>query len=460
MINHRASTVEHENEHENENEDEEHQGRLASYMAEHTKYLFFITTLPCGLRVITAPMPYMESVAIGVWAAVGGRYEAPAQSGISHFLEHLTFKGTRRRTARQISLAIEGVGGTLNGFTGEEVTCYYAKVRYTRFTYALDVLLDMYRGSTFPLDEVERERRVIKEEIKMYLDVPQQVVYDDLNTTMWPGQPLGRALLGTFETVDAMRRSDIVAFHDAYYAPGTTVISVAGNVSHDAAVTAVARALRREWKRQAAPAYAPCTERQRRPRIHLRQRQTEQAHLLIGLRSFGKLDPQRYALRLLSTVLGENMSSRLNHEIREKRGLAYDVDSSITYFYDTGAMRISAGTDVAAMPKTLKLTMGICRDVLRNGVSSRELKHAKDYIRGHIALTLERTAEYMLWLGESLLTTNSVMSVEDILAAYDAVTPDDIQRVAARVFNNRNLSVAVVAPATDERAVRDLATFE
>ena len=422
-----------------------------------TKYPYELTTLPSGLRVISAEMLNMESVALGVWAAAGGRCESAALSGISHFVEHLCFKGTKQRTARQISQAIESVGGTLNGFTGEEVTCYYAKVRYPDFERAMDVLNDIYRNSTFPDDEMERERKVIKEEVRMYQDMPQQVAYDDLTRIMWPDHPLGRSLLGTFETIDGLTKRDLLRYRREHYTPRATVVSVVGHIPHKAVLAAVEGYMGGPWQAGTPAPMLPVQDRQRHPRVHTRTKQAEQAHLLIGFRAFSRTNPDRYPLRVLSTILGENMSSRLNHEIREKRGLAYEVDSSIACLKDTGALRISVGTDPANAAKALKLILAICADVAEHSVRERELKHAKVYVRSHIALALERTTEYMLWLGESMLISNEVLSIEDIMAAYERVTLADVQRAARAVFANKGLSVALVSPKVDEAQIKDLA---
>jgi predicted Zn-dependent peptidase len=421
-----------------------------------TKYPFQIATLPSGLQVITGQMHHMESVSIGVWARVGGRYEDPTSSGISHFIEHMNFKGTPRRTARKISQAIESIGGIINGFTGEEATCYYAKVRYPKFNNALEVVLDLYFNSTFDPAEISRERDVIKEEIRMYSDVPQQLVYEDFNTTMWPDHPLGQSLLGTFDSIDSFTRRKLLAFRNQYYTPANTIISVAGNISHDAVVAAVEKCTAGMKKGKPAPECSPFRTAQRSPRLHVRTKQIEQAHAIMGFRTSGRNDPQRFQLRLLSTILGENMSSRLNHEIREKRGLAYSIHSQVSRYQDTGALQITIGTDAQKLPQALSLILAMCRSIAEKGVKPIELRHAKEFVRGNVGLALERTTDHMIWLGEGLLISNDVLTIEDIINQYNRVTLDDIQRIAQQVFVKKGLNLAIVTPSCNTRQIKSL----
>ena len=416
-----------------------------------TKYPFQISILPSGLRIITAEMPHMESVAIGVWACVGGRYEPAEVSGISHFVEHMNFKGTARRSSLKISQAIESVGGVINGFTGEEATCYYVKVRYPKFKNALDVILDLYFHSRFDPVELDRERDVIKEEIRMYNDVPQQIVYDDFNSIIWRNHPLGRSLLGTFDSIDNLSRRKLNTFRNQYYTTANTIISVAGNIRHDAVINLVADYTRglRSSSRDLPPEFKPFRSAQRAPRFHIRHKPVEQAHAIAGFRTFGRTDPRRFQLRLLSTILGENMSSRLNHEIREKRGIAYSVHSQVTRYIETGTLQITIATEPGKLVKALELIMRMCRSIAEKGVTATELRHAREFVRGNVGLALERTTDHMIWLGESLLTSATVLTIEDIMAGYDLVTLDDIQAVARHVFELKALNLAVTSPACE-----------
>jgi len=423
------------------------------------KFPFKETKLTNGLRVITAEMPYMESVAIGILAGVGGRYEKEEDLGISHFLEHACFKGTKKRNARQISQAIEGIGGSINGFTSEEITCYYAKVRYPKFDQAFDVLADMYRNAVFNRTEMNRERGVIKEEIKMYMDMPGQLVYDDFGATIWKNHPLGRSVLGTFDSVDGISGKKLADFRKNNYSPNNTVISVAGNISHDSVLKSVKKHLDKYKAIATVPEFKPFIPRQKAPRVHIRNQATEQAHLIAGFRSVGRTHPDRFALRVLSNILGGNMSSRLNHEIREKRGLAYSVHSHLTRFVDVGALMIGVDTDVKKLPGALKLVLKICSDIAKKGVKSKELKHAKEYLNGILALSMEHTTEYMIWLGRNSFTDSKFLTVEQLIEKTSSVTAEDVQRMAKEVFKNNRLNVALIADNVDKKKINDIARF-
>ncbi len=421
-----------------------------------TNFSFNISELPSGLRIVTSEMPHMESVAIGIWSNLGNRYENQKFAGISHFLEHVNFKGTKKRKARKISQAIESVGGSINGFTSEEVTCYYAKVRYPKFEIALDVLLDLYRNSLYNADDVELERKVIFEEIKMYNDMPQQQVYENFNAISWRGHPLGRPVLGTFESVGNISRKDLISNRNTYYVPSNTVISIAGNVKHEKVVKKI-KAFSKGWRNGPATGpFLPFKETQRAPRFSFNTKPIEQAHLVIGFKSFGKTDPDRIPLKILSTVIGENMSSRLNHEIREKRGLAYSVHSHISRYRDTGAFQIGVSADAVNLKKVIGIILKICGEISAKGIKAVELKHAKEFVRGCTALALERTSDYMIWLGENLLTTGKIQDAGELIEKYNKVSLEDVQRVAKRTFVKKKLNCAVVSSEINKKEIKDL----
>jgi len=424
------------------------------------KFPFKETKLANGLCVITAEMPYMESVAIGILAGVGGRYESEKSLGISHFLEHACFKGTKKRNARQISQAIEGIGGSINGFTSEEVTCYYAKVRYPKFEQAFDVLADMYLNAVFNRKEMDRERGVIKEEIKMYMDMPGQLVYDDFSSTIWKNHPLGRSVLGTFDSVDGISGKNLTDFRKNNYTPNNTVISVAGNISHNDILKCVKKYLAKWNSKKPVPKLKPFNSNQKTPRVHIRNQATEQAHLVAGFRAVGRSHPDRFALRVLSNILGGNMSSRLNHEIREKRGLAYSAHSHLSRFVDVGALIISVDTDVKKLPDALSLALKICANIADKGIKPTELKHAKEYLNGIMALAMEHTTEFMIWLGRNSLTENDFLTVEQLIEKTNDVTTDDVQRIAKKVFRNNRLSVALIADNVDKKKITGIAKLK
>jgi len=299
-------------------------------------------------------MPQMESVAIGVWVGIGGRYEPKRVSGISHFIEHLLFKGTDRRNAKQISETVEGIGGYLNAFTGEENTCYYAKASHKHLDTLLDVLSDMYLHPRFAVSEIDKERQVIKEELLMYRDQPDHYVHELLTEIVWPEHPLGRSLTGTPESLDAIHRATLLDFKRRKYVAANTIVAVAGHCRHDDIVARVQRTLSLS-RNGAAPSFVPARDGQRAPRLRFLSKGVEQTHLALAIRGYSRKDPKRFAMKLLSVIVGENMSSRLFQAVRERHGLAYSIQSSTSFFADTGVLIISAGLDTKRLPKALDL---------------------------------------------------------------------------------------------------------
>ncbi len=420
--------------------------------------MFKITQLPSGVRVATAEMPYMDSVSLGVWVGVGGRYESARLSGASHFIEHLLFKGTHRRSAKQISQTVEGVGGYLNAFTGEETTCYYAKASHKHFNTLLDVLADMYLHSRFAAAEIDKERGVIKEELLMYRDQPDHYVHELLTETLWPGHPLGRSLAGTVKSLDGMDRGGLLGFKQKKYVAANTVVAVAGHCEHDDIVRRVEKTLLLP-RNGRSPGFEPAHETQRGPRLRFFTKNCEQSHLAIGIRGYSRHDPRRYALKSLSVILGENMSSRLFQVIRERHGLAYSIQSSTSYLSDTGALLISAGLDTKRLQRALALILTELRKISRQPPSGTELQRAKDYAIGQMRLGLESTANRMMWLGEHLLAYGTIQTPAEVERHIAGVMATDVQKAAADIFRNNRLNVAVITPSKDEKAVADLLNF-
>ncbi len=421
--------------------------------------MYRITELSSGVRVVTAPMPHMESATLGVWIGVGGRYESKQLCGISHFIEHLLFKGTARRSAKQISQTVEGVGGYLNAFTGEENTCYYAKASHRHFDILLDVLGDMYLHPKFAVADIDKERQVIKEELLMYRDQPDHYVHELLTETVWPDHPLGRSLAGTPESLDGISRATLLDYKHRSYIAGNTIVAVAGHCDHDD-IVARAEKMLPVVRSDRRPRFKPAHEVQRRARLRFLSKAVEQTHLAIAVRGFSRNDPRRFALKLASVVLGENMSSRLFQTIREQHGLAYSIQSSTTYFSDTGALIISAGLDTKRLPKALRLVLQELRKLAKRPPGAEELRRAKDYAIGQMRLGLESTSNQMMWIGEHLLAYGFVQSPDEIERKIEAVTTQQIQEVSATLFRDNHLNVAVITPSKDERAVAGLLTFE
>ncbi len=418
--------------------------------------MYQVTELPNGLRVATAEMPHMVSVSVGVWVGVGSRYESAKLNGACHFIEHMLFKGTRRRSAKEISQAVEGIGGYLNAFTSEETTCFHARAGHERFPEVLDVLVDMLLHSKFAPADIAKERDVIKEELAMYLDEPQHQVQELLNATLWPGQPLGRPITGTNETLDGLRRTDLVGYLRQHYPGGNTVIVAAGKIRHSETVRAL-KPYVRYFTAGPRPACAPVQTDQAAPRLRLFTKKTEQTQLALGIRTCSRHDERRYPLRLLNTILGENMSSRLFQVVREDRGLAYSIYSTPSFFADTGDLVISAGLDLDNLPKTLRLIIRELRRLTEAPVHAAELRRARDYVLGQIDLGQESTDNQMNWVGEQLLGYGRIYSAAAVKRRLARVTAAEIRSVARDFFRPDRLNLALVSPLDSERPLSNWA---
>ena len=415
--------------------------------------MYHVTKLENGLTVATAEMPQMTSVSVGIWVGVGSRYEPQSLGGVCHFIEHVLFKGTRRRTAKQISEAVEGVGGYLNAFTSEETTCFHARASHERFPQVLDVLLDMMLNSRFEPVEIDKEREVIKEEIAMYLDQPQHQVQEVLNSVLWPDQPLGRPITGTENSLDKLSQRQLVDFLRNNYVASSTVIVAAGKLKHRQLVRSLA-GYRRRFKMARAPGFQPAREEQRAARLHLLTKKTEQTQIALGFRTCSRHDDRRFAVRLLNTILGENMSSRLFQIIREDRGLAYSIYSSPSFFADTGDLVISAGLDTDKLPQTLELIMRELKAMRQKGPSPAEVRRAKDYLNGQIDLGAESTEHQMNSVGEQLLGYGRIYKPAEIKKRLQAVTAGEIRSAARDFFRSDRLNLALVSPIKSDKHLR------
>ena len=419
--------------------------------------MYQITRLENGLTIATAEMPHMASISLGLWTWVGGRYEPPQLNGVSHFIEHLLFKGTQRRSAREISQAVEGIGGYLNAFTGEENTCYYSKARHDRFNELLDVLTDMFLNPTFAPAEVEKERGVIKEEWAMYQDQPQQYVQELLNQTQWPDQPLGRPLTGTEETLDRISRTALTTFHGAHYVAAGTLVAAAGNLSNQNVVERVALIAGR-FTQGTRARFVPAFVDQKGPQVRLATKATEQTQIALGARTCSRHDERRFALRLLNTILGENMSSRLFQIVREDHGLAYSIYSSLSFFDDVGDLVVSAGLETENLRRVLALILRELQRLREQLPTAAELRRARDYVLGQIDLSLENTESQMMWLGEQLLGYGRVFPPAEIKQRLAEVTPAQVRAVARDFFRPERLNLALVSPLKSDRGLARLLT--
>jgi predicted Zn-dependent peptidase len=417
--------------------------------------VYRVTRLHNGLTLATAEMPHMVGVSVGLWVGVGSRYEPAHLNGVCHFIEHLLFKGTRKRTAKEISQAVEGVGGYLNACTSEETTCFHARAGRDRFDEVLDVLMDMLLESRFVPGEISKEREVIKEEMAMYLDEPQHQVQELLNAILWPEEPLGRPITGTAATLDAMRRTHLVNYLQSHYVAGSTLIVAAGNIKHRNAFQAVKPYVRRFPARDRVVA-STVSVKQREPQLTLFHKKVEQTQLALGIRTCSRHDERRYPLRLLNTILGENMSSRLFQAVREDRGLAYSIYSTPSFFEDTGDLVISAGLDTDNLPKVLRLIVQELRRLAQSKPSPAEVRRARDYVNGQIELGRESTDNQMNWVGEQLLGYGCILRPEQIQKRLTTVTGAQIQAVAQEFFRPERLNLALVTPDKSSRRLRPI----
>jgi len=392
----------------------------------------------------------MVGVSVGLWVGVGSRYEPAEFNGVCHFIEHLLFKGTKKRSAKEISQAVEGIGGYLNAFTSEESTCFHARAGHDRFGELLDVLMDMLLNSKFEPVEIEKEREVIREEIAMYLDQPHHHVQELLNATLWPDQPLGRPITGTQKTLDRLKRSIVVDYLKQNYVAGASLITVAGKIKHREVLSA-ANGYTRHLDTGPRPQFSSAKNGQRAPQIRLFTKKTEQTQIALGIRTCSRKDERRYALRLLNTILGENMSSRLFQVVREDHGLAYSIYSSPSFFDDTGDLVISAGLETDNVPKTLRLISRELRRFIHSNPSTAELRQARDYVIGQMELSLESTDSQMNWLGEQLLGYGRVFRPGEIKKRLRAITPTDIRSVARDFFRPEGLNLALVSPLKSDK---------
>ncbi|MGW4727546.1 M16 family metallopeptidase [Streptomyces sp. S1] len=416
------------------------------------------TTLPGGLRIVTETLPSVRSATFGIWAHVGSRDETPALNGATHYLEHLLFKGTHKRSALDISAAIDAVGGEMNAFTAKEYTCYYARVLDTDLPLAIDVVCDMLTGSLVLDEDVDAERGVILEEIAMTEDDPGDVVHELFAQTMFGDTPLGRPVLGTVDTVNALTRSQIARFYKKHYDPTHLVVAAAGNVDHATVVRQVRRAFEKAGALTRTDAVPVAPRDGRRTlraagRVELLNRRTEQAHVVLGMPGLARTDERRWALGVLNTALGGGMSSRLFQEVREKRGLAYSVYSYTSGFADCGLFGVYAGCRPGQVHDVLKISRDELHKVASDGLTDEEIRRAVGQLSGSTVLGLEDTGALMNRIGKSELCWGSQMSVDDMLTRIAAVTPDEVREVARDVLEQRP-SLAVIGPLKDKQADR------
>ena len=413
------------------------------------------TAFDNGLRVITSAMPHSRSVCVAILVGAGSCYETDDEAGISHFVEHLLFKGTERRpTAKEISEDIEGIGGIINGSTDKEVTVLWCKVASPHFPIALDVLSDLLLNSRFDNKDIERERQVIVEEINMNLDIPQNRVNMLIDELLWPEQPLGREIVGYKETVSALTREQLLNYVHRRYMANNAVLSVAGNIQHEEAIAQI-RPLFDKWSAGELSTGYITDDNQTGPRLRIERKDIQQAHLCLAVHGFSYSHPQRFTLDLLNTVLGGGMSSRLFTEIRERRGLAYDIHSSTDHFRNSGALTIYAGVD----PKKVEIAVTAILEELskiRQGVPAGELTRAKELSKGRLYLRFEDSHHVALWYGVQEILMQQILDIDDVVSIVDAITLDELRQVAEKVLTDSGLNLAVTGPVDEAKPLKQL----
>ena len=417
--------------------------------------MFQKSVLDNGLRIISSTMPHTRSVSICFFMGVGSRHEADEQAGISHFIEHLLFKGTEKRaTSKEISETIEGVGGALNGGTDRELTLYWAKVAQPHFNLALDVLVDMLLNSKLNQVDIEKECQVILEEIRMTKDIPSQQVYMLIDELLWPGHPLGRDIAGSKESVTAITRDMIIEYLKEKYAPANAVITVAGNIEHEQVVSEIGRFMKSWDNNQSRPGYATFEEG-RNPRLLIEKRDTEQAHLCLAFPGLPLLHPRRFTLDLLNVVLGEGMSSRLFTEVRDKLGLAYSVHSYADHLLDTGSVVIYAGTEPAKLKVAIRAIMEQLSK-LKEPVPESELVKAKEFSKGRLLLRMEDTRSVAGWMGGQEILTDRILTVDQVVDIIDSITAEELTGLAGELIKSDKLRLAVVGPIDEDEPLDEL----
>jgi len=411
------------------------------------------TVLPSGLRIVTEEVPSVRSAAIGIWVNVGSRDETPAVAGASHFLEHLLFKGTTRRSALEISATIEAVGGEMNAFTSKEYTCFYARVIDTDLPMAIDVVSDLITSSIVSALDVDAERKVVLEEIAMRDDDPSDLVHDLYAETYYGDTQLGRPILGTIKSIKEMTRSSVFNYYKKKYLPQDLVVAVAGNIKHKRVVAMVEEALSRDsfLDVKGAPQIRPNTPVKTKPvqSVGLLNRKTEQAHMFYGMEGVARSDERRFAMGVLASALGGGMSSRLFQEIREKRGLAYSVYAYAQQFAGSGQIGFYAGCNPTKAIEVVEIIREVLADVAENGMSHEEIERAKGAVRGSLVLSQEDSGSRMSRIGKNEIVYGQVMGFDDILKAISRVNSTDVREIANE-YLTKSPTLALVGPFKSE----------
>ncbi len=408
-----------------------------------------------GLRILTSTMPHTHSVCISVFVGTGSRYEEADKAGISHFLEHVCFKGTSRRpTAREIFEAIDGVGGMLNAGTDRELTVYWSKVASGYTSLAIDILTDLIRYPEMDTQEMEKEKQVVINEINLNYDSPQNRADSLIDETLWPAQALGRDVAGSVETVSSFSRLDVLDYFNHQYLPNNTVVSVAGDIDHDKVVAMLSASLE-DWKGSTPLPWYPADDTQESPRLCIESRNTDQSYICLGVKGLPISHPDRFSLDLLSAILGGCLSSRLSMEVREKRGLAYSIHSYTSHLLDSGSLIACAGIDPKHLTETITVILQELRR-LKEDISDAELTKVKEMSKGQLILRMENSQNVANWLGGQELLLGKVLTVEEVLKLIDSVQREDLERIAKQLLVTEKLNLVVVGPSPPEKELESM----
>ncbi|MDQ7822393.1 MAG: pitrilysin family protein [Candidatus Eremiobacteraeota bacterium] len=403
------------------------------------------TVLDNGIKVITEEMPFFKSATIGVWVNTGSKDEPLSKNGISHFIEHMMFKGTATRSATEIAELMDSVGGQLNAFTEKEQTCYYARVIDRHVPMAIELLADMLLNSCYDPEEIERERGVVLDEVRLYEDSPDELIFDIFNKLLWDGHPLGRSILGTKKVIERISRDDLIAHVEKHYVAENLIIAAAGNIKHKEFRKLVERSFHRagEWKGR-KPGSRPVPEHEKKN--YVKYKDCEQVYLITGGKGISQRDDHKYCLSVLDSILGGSMSSRIFQEIREKRGLVYNVCSFQNSFYHAGLFGLFAGTSYENLSKVISLMYQIVKEMKEKGVDSKELVRAKEQLKGTISLALESTSNRMMRLVKSEIFHGRLVPHEEVFEKIDAVTVDELFSLSQQLLNIDGYSTAILGP--------------
>ncbi len=403
--------------------------------------------LNSGLTVVTESIPDVRSVAIGFWVGVGSRHESRTEGGMSHFMEHMLFKGTKTRSAREISETFETLGAELNAFTSKEFTCFYSRLIDEHLDIGMEVLADMIQNPKFDKSHLDSEKKVVLEEIAMYEDTPDEQIHDIFTATLWPEHPLGKSVLGSNESVRGFDPKKARDFFDEYYYPENIVVAAAGNVSHGEVLDLIKKFYVKdaegEMDRKDIAAKTSAS-------IKVINKQTEQVHICLGTAALDARHPDRFALSVMENVLGGGMSSRLFQKVREEKGLAYAIFSYHSLFQETGNLAVYAGTRVDNMNEVLKIILDELHSIAEKGITDAELNRSREHIKGQLALGLESTRNRMTRLGKSELIHGEILSVDDLVEKVMEVDLDVIQRLAESIFDSKKLVLTVIGPITED----------